>query len=140
MYTSLVSLFTLFLLTISCGPKKMSRTGMYELAKKNDPNMKIVMPKDIKAGIKCSDYGPGCVGGKTVLIRNVEMIAVEFESTEFAKKWAYKVDTYYAVNWLFDDVVGEPVLERFIQEVYDAKRPRLEETKQEEKGKESNPN
>jgi hypothetical protein len=36
---------------------------------------------------------------------------------------AKKFRGYYARNWLFDDVTGEPVLEKFVTEKLEAKKP-----------------
>lgn len=93
---------------------------MFKRAKKADPKAKILLPKTMGDGIKCEDYGVGCIAGHTVLIKGLEMIAVEFEKPEQAKLAAVVVDGYYFKNWLLDDVNGEPVLEKFVKKTYDA--------------------
>ena len=40
-----------------------------------------------------------------------------------AKFAAKKVRGFYVRNWMLDDVTGEPVLEKFVQESLEAKKP-----------------
>lgn len=51
------------------------------------------------------------------------MIALEYATEAEAKKAAQKYRGYYTANWFFDDVAGEPLLEKFVQEHLDAKKP-----------------
>lgn len=101
-----------------------SKVDIITLTKKIDENSKLIIPKDMESGVKCSDYGDACRGGYKARVLNLEMIFVEFDSAEAADAMAIKIDAYTARNWLFDDVTGEPVLERFVVKAFDAKRPR----------------
>lgn len=51
------------------------------------------------------------------------MIALEYESESQAKEVARKYKAYYTGNWIFDDVTGEPMLEKFVSENLGAKKP-----------------
>lgn len=115
------------LLTIfSCSEDKITKEQMFQKTIKHDSTAKILLPKTMEDGIKCSDYGEGCIAGHNVLVLGLEMIVVEYDSSENAKKAAMVIDAYYVKNWLFDDVYGEPVLEKFAKKAYDAIRARDE--------------
>jgi hypothetical protein len=73
-------------------------------------------------GIKCDNYGPGCIAGFMARVRLVVIILVEFESEELAKAEANRIKQYYYKNWVFDDVTDEPVLEDFVIKAYGAKK------------------
>ncbi len=122
-------LVLLFLVVFtSCTNKERSYTllEISELVRKGDPDMKTVLGKDMDAGIKCSDYGPGCLSARRMMVRKVDMGVVEFETPEQARVVAKKIDQYYLGNWVFDDIVGEPVLEELALSILKARRPALE--------------
>lgn len=92
--------------------------------------------EEVRIGVKeehrqlhCSDYPSGCIPGspKRFKIRLVEMIVVQYHSTDQACLAALKTGQWHARNWLFDDVTGEPVLEDFVKQVYNAKNPKTTE-------------
>jgi hypothetical protein len=58
-----------------------------------------------------------------VKLKNLDFIAVEFNTEAEAKYAAKKIRGYYVRNWVFDDVTGEPILEEFVSRVLDAKKP-----------------
>lgn len=72
--------------------------------------------------ILCKNYGEGCVKGtgRRIKIKKVEVIAIMFKTTADAKKEALKINQYYARNWVFDDVKGEPIQEKFLIDTYNA--------------------
>ncbi len=76
--------------------------------------------------IECSDYPKGCIEGspKRFKIRLVEMIVVQYLTTQEACLAAAKLNQWHARNWLFDDVTNEPVLVDFVKQVYKAKNPK----------------
>jgi hypothetical protein len=114
----------LFLLLVSCTKElKYTKEEMLSMALKADPTASFVLPKNLNEGIQCSLYSDGCVSGYTVKVQNLEFIAVEFMNEEQALFAAKKVRGYYLRNWLFDDVTGEPILERFMQNSLEAKKP-----------------
>lgn len=127
----LVSLLLCLILLVSFGcAKKVERSynllEISDLVRKGDPDMKTVLGKDMDAGISCSNYGPGCLSARRMMVRRVDMGVVEFQNPEQARVVAKKIDQYYLGNWVFDDVVGEPVLEEFVTKYIKARRPSQE--------------
>lgn len=119
-------LLGLSILSASCSETKelkYTKEELYFKAIKADPSVSFVLPKSITEGIQCTDYSEGCVAGHTVKVQNLEMIAVEFMTEEQAIYAAKKYRGYYVRNWLFDDVTGEPILEKFVSEKLGANRP-----------------
>jgi hypothetical protein len=114
MKTLLLITLVIILASCSCGKDEvtLSRLDIYKLVRKVDSNMKVVIPKTINDGVKCSDYTPGCLHGHRVLIDNIEVTFVEFSDMAHAKRAAYKFRGYYLFNWMLDDFRGEPSLER----------------------------
>jgi len=121
-------LFLSMILAISCSQKERNFTllEISELVRKGDPEVKTVLGKDMDAGISCKTYGPGCLSARRMMVRKVDMGVVEFENPEQARVVAKKIDQYYLGNWLFDDVVNEPVLEDLALHILKARRPALE--------------
>lgn len=118
-------LFILLLMTLASCTKelKYSKEQLYSRALKADSSVSFVLPKTMREGIHCTDYPEGCVAGHMVQMRKLDFIAVEFMTEDQAKFAAKKVRGYYVRNWLFDDVTGEPILERFVTESLEAKKP-----------------
>lgn len=79
--------------------------------------------------LKCEDFPTGCIEGspKRFKIRLVEMIVAQYFTKKNACLAALQLNQYYTRNWLFDDVRGEPVLESFVNTVYQAKNPKKKE-------------
>lgn len=102
---------------------KYSNSKLWSMAHTFDPNIKLVPITDPNKRVLCINYGRGCKrgSGKKLLIKTVELIVVEFASTKEAREEAVRLNQYYARNWLFDDVRGEPVLESFVRAVFDAR-------------------
>ena len=118
----------LFLLTlISCSKEeRFSASQMWKMAQKKDKNIELIIITDPAKRILCENYqAKGCIkgSGKRIKLRLVDLIAIEFDTEANAKAAAVSYDQYYAKNWFFDDVKGEPVLESFVKEVYGAKNP-----------------
>lgn len=102
---------------------KYSKEELLKKAQAADPSVTIVLPRSINDGISCENYTEGCTSGHTVRVKNLELIAVEFQTEAQAKYAAKKIRGYYAGNWVFDDVTGEPILEEFVSGVLDGKKP-----------------
>lgn len=108
---------------ISCAKKEVvTEVEMYEMAKKVEPDIELILPKTLNDGVKCSDYGPKCLGGKQAKLRSVVLTVVQFEDSEHAKITADALGQYYFKNWVFDDVTGEPVLEHFVKTAFNAEK------------------
>lgn len=115
----------IFLLLISCSKKEVlvSKREMFDKAMASGEKFELVIPSNINAGIHCTDYGEGCLGGHTVRVGRLEMIVVEFDSEANAIKSARSIKGMYAKNWVFDDTANEPLLKIFAEKTYDAKVP-----------------
>jgi hypothetical protein len=90
---------------------------------KKEATVSLVLPSRITEGVTCAEYGESCVGAHIVSVKKIEMIAVEFLDEASAVAAAKKFRGFYSRNWLFDDVSGEPLLEKFVSEALEAKRP-----------------
>jgi hypothetical protein len=114
----------LSILSASCTKEvKYSKEALYSKATKADPTVTFVLPRSITEGASCTDYSEGCVSAHIVKVQNLELIAVEFMNEANAIYAAKKYKGYYLGNWLFDDVSGEPILEKFVTEKLEAKKP-----------------
>jgi hypothetical protein len=114
----------LSILSASCTKEvKYSKEGLLFKALKYDPSISFILPKGMSEGVTCAEYSEGCLSAHVVRIKNLDMIAVEFMTEADAILAAKKFRGYYVRNWLLDDVVGEPGLEKFVKEGLDAKRP-----------------
>ena len=116
-------LITSFILSGCTKELKYSKEQLYSKALKADSSVTFILPKNLTDGVHCTDYTEGCVAGHNVQVRKLDFIAVEFMTEAQAKYAAKKVRGYYSRNWLFDDVAGEPILERFVTEHLEAKKP-----------------
>ncbi|PIK16134.1 hypothetical protein [Halobacteriovorax sp. JY17] len=123
----IISILSLFIL-ISCSKEeRYSASQMWKMAQTKDPNIELVIITDPAKRILCENYHvKGCIrgSGKRIKLRLVDLIAIEFDTEENARAAALTYNQYYARNWFFDDVKGEPVLENFVKEVFDAKNPK----------------
>lgn len=114
----------LFIIIASCTKEvKYSKEALLSKALKADPTISFMLPKNLSEGVSCADYPAGCLSAHLVRVKNLDMIAVEFMTEGEARLAAKKLRGYYARNWLLDDVTGEPVLEKFVTEGLEAKRP-----------------
>lgn len=130
---TLATLLNLALYGCSCSKEEEANWGqveMWKLAKSKDPSIELVFLADTPEGrarrVLCQNYlMDGCVAGsgKRILVRRVEVLALQYESKEQACKAAAAIGQWYARNWLFDDVTNEPVLEDFAKKVFGAKKP-----------------
>lgn len=116
-----MKILILLFLIFSCSKKNVyTKQQMIQITLAADKDAQLVMPKDFIGDIKCSDYGPGCLSGHTVKIKRLDLVIIEFDSEDNAKKSAKMLNAYYKFNWLFDDVQKEPVLAKFVQDAYGA--------------------
>lgn len=114
----------LSILGASCTKEvKYSKEALFKKAQDAEPSVTVILPKNLAEGIHCSEYSEGCLAGHTVRVKNLDMIAVEFNTEAEAIYAAKKFRGYYFKNWLFDDVTGEPELEKFVVEILQAKKP-----------------
>lgn len=116
-------LLSLSILIASCTEEvRYSKEELYDKVKLADPTAQLLLPKTIAEGVQCGEYGEGCLSGHRVLVMGLELIAVEFANEQQSMNAAKRFRGYYTRNWLLDDVSGEPILERFVQEQLGAKK------------------
>ena len=119
-----LTLLALSILSASCTKElKYTKEQLLFKALKADPSVSIVLPKSMTEGVSCSDYSEGCLSAHIVKVKGLEFIGVEFMTEADAIFAAKKFRGYYTRNWLWDDVTGEPVLEKFLTEHLEAKKP-----------------
>lgn len=112
------------LLFASCAKEvKYTKEELFAKAQAADSSVTFVIPKSMSEGVSCTAYSEGCLSAHIVQVRKLDLIAVEFMSEDQAKYAAKKFRGYYLRNWLLDDVVGEPELERFVEQSLEAKKP-----------------
>lgn len=77
-------------------------------------------------GLKLSDYGAGVDQhlSRALVYKRLAFFAVAFETGEQARAEALRLNQYYARNWLFDRVEGEPVLEDYVITTFKAINPK----------------
>lgn len=113
------------ILAASCTKEvKYTKEALLAKAQEADPSVTYILPKSITEGVTCGDYTEGCVSAHIVRVKDLDLIAVEFMTEAEAIHAAKKFRGYYIHNWLLDDVAGEPVLEKFVTEKLDAKKPK----------------
>lgn len=113
-----VLLLTLF---VSCSkeePKKYTKEEMLSFCTDKDSTCTVILPKSMDQGVHCDDYGDGCIHGHMVKAREMDFIAVEYETPNQARRAAKRYHGFVTRNWLLDDVTGEPVLEKFVTEAF----------------------
>ena len=112
------------MLSASCTKKvKYSKEALLAKARAVDPTISVVLPKSMAAGVTCAEYSEGCLSAHIVRVKKLDLIAVEFMSEGEAILAAKKFRGYYTHNWMLDDVTGEPMLEKFVTEHLEAKKP-----------------
>jgi hypothetical protein len=91
-----------------------TKEEMLEWAREADPGMKIEVGDLSKALVDCKDYTPNCRIGYKVVLKDLKFNALYYEVQENASICAKRIRGYQARNWVFDEVRGEPVLERIV--------------------------
>jgi peptide deformylase len=111
-------------LLLSCTKElKYTKEQLLAKAQKADSSATVILPKTMADGVQCHDYTEGCLSAHIVQVKKLDFIAVEFMTEEQAKVAARKIRGYQVRNWVFDDVTGEPTLEKFVQSALEAKKP-----------------
>jgi hypothetical protein len=117
-------LLSLSILSASCTKElKYTKEDLLAKAQAADPTVTVILPKSITEGVSCGEYTSGCLSAHIVRVQNLEFIAVEFLTEADALYAAKKFRGYYSRNWFFDDVTGEPLLEKFVSQSLEAKKP-----------------
>lgn len=113
-------IFSLFVFVsfCSCSNQKpnLDKNDMLAMLLEADPQLQIMVPESIsKPLVYCHDYRPACITGYKVKIKNLEVVGLYYEDQEQARKSARAIRGYHLRNWAFDQVSGEPILERFFE-------------------------
>lgn len=120
-----ILLFSILIQNLACSKPEnlISKKDMIQKAQNSGEKIELVIPSNIGAGIHCTDYGEGCMGGHTIRVGRLEMIVIEFDSEDNAIKTAKAIKGMYAANWVFDDTANEPLLKIFVEKTYGAVTP-----------------
>lgn len=112
--TYLLLLF--ILVSCSCSEElpNYSKEEMLGFAYKADKNMQIKVGTIDKTLVDCKDYTPRCRTGFRVVLKGIKFNALLYNTKVEALEGAKRIRGYVARNWVFDEVRGEPVLERLI--------------------------
>jgi hypothetical protein len=114
-----------FFMVLSCNSDQkqpnITKGEMFKMATLADPGMKIQIGTMQKAAVTCEEYKIPCKVGYLVKIKNMEIKVLYYETQENALKSATRIRGYVSRNWAFDDVRGEPILERLIVKYMNAK-------------------
>lgn len=105
----------------ACSNKKelnYNTQDIWGMVSAEDPESMFILPEKDYPAIDCRIYGKGCLYGHTARSRGLVYLLIRFETELDAKVAARKINGFYYVNWAFDDVKGEPVLEDFIKKVF----------------------
>ena len=93
------------------------------MLREGDPDLEVLVPPSISQPlVHCGDYLPPCQVGYKVKIKNMEVTGLLYDEQEDALKSAKSMRGYHLRNWAFDNVTGEPILERFFETHLGAKK------------------
>lgn len=94
----------------------MDQLELLELIKSLESDIEVLVPPSLnKPLVYCYKYLPPCKLGYKVKIKGLEVTALYYEEKKSAKESAKSLKGYQFRNWAFDDVKGEPILERFFE-------------------------
>lgn len=93
-----------------------SNKEFLEMGKIGDPDLKVIVPAGItEIVVDCYEYTPACRYGLKVIVKDLTLKALFYDDQESALKAAKRIKGYVSRNWVLDDVVGEPILERYVE-------------------------
>ena len=119
-----ILLLLISIMFISCEEKIWEKPHMFKISTEfGKGNWKFVMPTGMDDIIPCDRYGKGCLSVHRAKYKTIQLIYIEMDSEENARESAKRINAWYSHNWVFDDVSGEPLLERFVQNAYKAVKP-----------------
>lgn len=106
-------------------PSSVDNLALLEMAREVESDIELVVPKSFDhVLVDCKGYTPSCSAGYKVKVRGITVVALHYLTFEDAYRAARRINAYWFRNWVFDDVKGEPVLERFVIKAFDAKLAR----------------
>ncbi len=129
-------IMTLLSISLSCTKSSPVYTDreLWWMAVEADPSVELVSISATNESkrVLCKNYEiQGCIvgSGRRIKVRLVELVSIAFETQEQAKKAALAYNQYYVRNWMFDEVTNEPVLESFVKQAFNAKKPEKPKSK-----------
>ncbi|MFN8370740.1 MAG: hypothetical protein U0T83_08985 [Bacteriovoracaceae bacterium] len=126
MVKKLLVAIIMLLMLINCSKKDDQLMGagqIVDIAKSYDPTTMQLGGFKPEEKVSCEDYGPECLLAIKLKVKDLNFDVIQFESLDVALRHAKKIDGYYYMNFVFDEVTGEPVLEKYIKEAFGAVRP-----------------
>jgi hypothetical protein len=120
----LLLLSSLLLFSCSKSGEKigMEKPILEDKLKAADSTYKLILPKTMEGAVSCLSYPEGCLSAHIFQLQKLDFIALEYDSHSNAERAAKRINGYVVENWVFDDVTGEPVLEKILKKI-DAKKP-----------------
>ncbi len=119
-------IFTFLLIFfVSCTESETSFTkdDILSMGTKIDKDFKFIVPARIGTVlVNCHEYRPKCLVGYKAKAKLIEFNALYYGNSKDAFESALTFDGYHSSNWSFDYVSGEPILERFVQKAFNAKK------------------
>ncbi len=115
------------LLFFSCSKSdektRLEKPTLEDSFKQIDSTYKLILPKSIEEGaVSCVSYPEGCVSAHVFQLQKLDFIALEYDTHANALRVGKIINGYVKENWVFDDVTGEPVLEKILKKI-DATKP-----------------
>lgn len=116
-------LFLAFIFNSCSDSPNLNKEQVLEMLREGDPNLEVMVPLSISQPlVNCGEYLPPCQVGYKVKIKNMEVTGLFYEDQKRAYKSAKSMRGYHLRNWAFDQVAGEPILERFFENEMGAKK------------------
>lgn len=121
-----ILLFSFLLASCSCEETEKpnyTKKEMMGWAYEADPNMKIELSTSLASAlVDCRTYTPRCRIGYRVVLKGLKFNALYYEKQVPALEAAKRLRAYYARNWVFEEVKGEPILERIVIKYFKAQK------------------
>jgi hypothetical protein len=109
------------LFSCSSSPELLSNVSREELwnqVQKITTDVELVVTTKEEDRVKCGDYSAQCQNAFRLRVGLVKMILLQFTDTQTAHDEAIKLNQYHYRNWVFDEVRGEPYLEKLLQKAF----------------------
>lgn len=109
----------------SCSSEKpnLDQLQLLEMVRVFEDDVVLMIPPGLdKPLVHCHEFLPPCKAGYKVKIKGLEVTALYYETKKNAKESAKSMRGYVFRNWAFDQVRGEPILERFFENKIKAKK------------------
>ncbi len=123
----------LFLLGCSSDSSKplpnIGREELWNEVVKVTSDVELVVTTHEEDKVSCLSYSEKCLNAFRLRVGLVKMILLQFTDTESAYQQAIKLNEFNYRNWVFDEVRGEPYLEKLLQKAFGAELNTVKMTK-----------